>query len=72
MTKPLRHLRCEIENAARVAKELGLAVRLERDGAITLIPDIHREHRVDDPANDGGNSLREWRERHGSKARGRP
>jgi hypothetical protein len=72
MTKPLRHLRAEIESAARVAKDMGLTVRLENDGSITLIPDIHSSHRIDGIANDGGNSLREWRERHEGKARGRP
>lgn len=65
MSKPLRHRRCEIENAGRVARELGLSVRLEADGAITLIP-------LDKPAALIGNSLREWRERNNaSKARGR-
>ncbi len=42
MTKALRHTRHEIENAARVAAELNISVRLEPDGAITFLPVIHR------------------------------
>lgn len=38
MTARLRHRRSEIENAGRIARELGLVVRLEADGAITLMP----------------------------------
>lgn len=41
MTAPLRHTKAEIRNAAQVARELGLAVRLESDGAITFIPATH-------------------------------
>lgn len=41
MTRPVRHTRHEIRNAAEVARDLRVAVRLEKDGAITFLPDIH-------------------------------
>ncbi len=61
MTKPLRHRRCEIENAARIAADMGLPVRLEADGAITILP----KDTVDKKEKAIGNSLSAWRERHG-------
>ncbi len=71
MTRPLRHRRCEIENAGRVARDMGLTVRLEVDGAITLIPDTHND-RFDSAPLNSGNSLRAWRDRHSAgKSHGR-
>ncbi len=72
MTKPLRHRRSEIENAARVARDMGLTVRLEPDGAITLIPADHNSQ-VDSSALMRSNSLRAWRDRHNAgRSRGNP
>jgi len=43
MTAPLLHRKHTIENAARMARDLNLVVRLEVDGGITFIPDIHSQ-----------------------------
>lgn len=61
VTKPLRHRRSEIESAGRIARELGLAVRLEANGAITLIPDPHKMLDNDGPSE--GDTLQRWRDR---------
>lgn len=52
MTRALRHSKSSIENAARVARDMGLAVRLEPNGAITMIPTIHRVPSIDGSADD--------------------
>lgn len=38
MTRALRFSRAEIANAARIASEYGVAVRLERDGSLMIFP----------------------------------
>ena len=51
MTKPLRHTTHEIKAAAKAAVDLGVTVRLEKDGAITFMPVINmeiEEKQVDD------------------------
>lgn len=73
MTAPLRFTRAEIANAARIAKEHGVAVKLDKDGSLIVIPDINKVAGVDDKANDTGSSLQGWREsRNAGKAYGRP
>lgn len=69
MTKPLRHSRSEIQNAARVAKEMNMTVRLEADGAITLIPD--NDATIDNEAAPL-KSLEAWRNRNARSSTGRP
>lgn len=64
MTKAVRHTKHEIENAAKMADDLGLTVRLEADGAITFIPANHSpkkrqlDHGLSLPA---VSSLDEWK-----------
>lgn len=73
MTAPLRFTRAEIANAARIAKEHNVAVKLDKDGSLIVIPDINKIARVDDRADDEGSSLQRWREsRNAGKAYGRP
>lgn len=52
MSRRAAHSKSEIEHAARVARDLGLAVRLEPNGAITMIPTIHRPPTIDGADND--------------------
>lgn len=72
MTRPLRFTRSEIANAALVAKEHGVSVKLDRDGSILLIPANHNGSDLDVTPDDPGSSLSGWRNRHGAKARGYP
>lgn len=69
MTRPLRHSRSEIQNAARIAKEMGMTVRLEADGAITLIPESDTGV---DYNNGPVKSLEAWRNRNARQSTGRP
>jgi len=75
MTRPLRHTRPEIRNAAEMAREYGLAVRLEKDGAITFLPDIHEAtatERVDRGVKlNRPSSIEEWRRSREGQSRGR-
>lgn len=70
MTKPLRHTKHEIEQAARMARELGVVVRLETDGAITFLPEDHAPQ-LDITPNTPPKSLADWRKRHEGAAGGR-
>lgn len=72
MTRALRFTRSEIANAALVAKEHGVSVKLDRDGSILFIPDNHNRSGLDERPDEVGSSLRDWRNRHGNKAHGHP
>jgi hypothetical protein len=73
MSKPLRFTKAEIVNAAKIAKEHGVAVKLDSDGSLMVFPDIHKGGGVDDEGVTNGSSLQSWREaRNAGKARGRP
>lgn len=52
MTRALRFSRAEIANAAKVAREHGVAVKLERDGSIVVLPDFNGPKTVDTSAED--------------------
>lgn len=73
MSKPLAHTQRQIAAAARVAKQQGVAVRLEKDGSITIIPEIPTDNPLDTPRPIGGLSpIEAWRKERAGKARGRP
>jgi hypothetical protein len=42
MTRALRFTKSEMANAAKLCREHGVQVKLDRDGSILVIPDNHR------------------------------
>ena len=42
MTKPLRFSKAELENAAKLCREHGVVVKLDRDGSLLVFPDTHK------------------------------
>lgn len=42
MTKALRITKAEIAKAAAIAREYGVAIKLNTDGSILVFPDFHR------------------------------
>lgn len=52
MTRPLRHSKSAFDKAVRIARESGVAVRLEPNGAITVFPVIHKALTIDGADND--------------------
>ena len=71
MGRNLTHTQRQIAAAARVAKKQGVAVRLEQNGAITIIPEIHSEPPIDTPRPIAGlSALQAWRLESAGKSRG--
>lgn len=48
MTRALRFSRAEIANAALIAREHGVAVKLERDGSMIVFPDFNKKLSLDE------------------------
>jgi len=70
MTNRPTFTKAELRRAADVALAKGVGVRLESDRSITIIPGIQSIH-IDNTDQDGGSSLRKWREsRRANKAHG--
>lgn len=42
MSKTLRFTKAEIANAARLCREHGVVVKLDRDGSLLVFPDTHK------------------------------
>lgn len=42
MSKPLRFSKSELSNAAKLCREHGVVVKLDRDGSLIVFPDTHR------------------------------
>lgn len=47
MTDKLRFTRAQIRNAAVIAKDEGVRIKLDPDGSIFVFPDNHRHEMVD-------------------------
>lgn len=67
MTRRAVHSKREIENVARIARESGLAVRLEPNGAITMFPAVHKAPAIDGADNDDlDRELQAFEAKHGN------
>jgi len=47
MSKALRFTKAEIANAAKLCREHGVVVKLDRDGSLMVFPDAHKPAAVD-------------------------
>lgn len=73
MSRALRFTKAEISNAAIVAREQGVHVKLEMNGvAIHVFPDGHSATALDQPKTEEPSSYQKWKEkRDADKARRR-
>lgn len=68
MTRALRFSRSELANAALIAREHGVSVKLDRDGSILVFPGTHRPDPVDADNNDDLDAeLAAFEARHGGR-----
>lgn len=68
MTRALRFSRSELANAALIAREHGVSVKLDRDGSILVFPGTHRPDVVDAGNNDDLDAeLAAFEARHGGR-----
>jgi hypothetical protein len=73
MSRVLRFSKAVLANAALIAREHGVSVKLDRDGSILFFPDIHKAEGLDKPQDDAATALRKWKDkRDEGKPRGRP
>lgn len=71
MTRAVRFRKSEIENAALICREHGVAVKLAPDGSMLVFPNTHKPEAIDAPEA-APSPLQKWREtRDADKARGR-
>ncbi|PSM20211.1 hypothetical protein [Nitratireductor sp. StC3] len=72
MTKPLRFTKSEIANAARIAREYGVAIKLDADGSIIIYPDARAAKAASNSTTDKATSAFEkWKaQRDADPARG--
>lgn len=66
MSKPLRFTKAEMQNAARLSRDLGVVVKLGRDGSLLVFPDTHKSQVDTTEEDDLDAELSAFRAKHGN------
>ncbi len=65
MTKTARFTKAEIRNAAVIAREYGVTIKLEVDGSMVISPDTHKPTAADELEADLDRELDAFKLKHG-------
>lgn len=52
MSRALRFTKAELTNAAKLCRDHGVVVKLDRDGSLFVFPDTHKPGLIDKASND--------------------